>query len=264
MLVQDKVVVVSGIGPGLGSKLALHAAIEGCRGVVVSARRTEGLDAAEEAIAATGTGCAVLKQVNDIRDMASCEALVAATVERFGRIDALVNNAFGHGPSDTAENADLDGWHDPFDTNVVGTMKISRAVIAQMKTQDGDKSIVNINTMGARTISTVPETGYCISKAALAYATKQLAYEVGKYGVRVNGVHPGFMWGEPVKRHFRLRPEMYGEDMDAAYAMVAERMALKRIATDDEVARAALFLASEYASAITGVALDANAGNYLP
>lgn len=264
MLLSDKVVIVSGIGPGLGIKLAIHAAIEGARGVVVSARRQERLDMAVRAVVETGTACEVLSQVNDIRDAEACERLVAAAVARFSTVDALVNNAVHHGPLDLVETAELDGWHEQYDTNVVGTLKMSRAAIAQMQGQPGGGSIVMVNTMGARMVPIVPEAGYCVSKAALAYATKSLATEVGRHGVRVNSIYPGFMWGVPVQNHFRNEAAKTGETEQQVYDRIAQIMPLKRIATDDEVARAALFLASDYSSAITGASLDACAGNYMP
>jgi NAD(P)-dependent dehydrogenase (short-subunit alcohol dehydrogenase family) len=264
MLLSGKVVMVSGIGPGLGVKLAIHAAREGARGVVVSARRAEGLEDAARRVAETGAACEVLQQVNDIRDAEGCARLAAAAVSRFGAIDALINNALHHGPLDHVETADLDGWHEQYDTNVIGTLKMSRAVIEQMKPQPTGGAIVMVNTMGSRMAPIVPEAGYCVSKAALAYAAKSLAAEVGRHGVRVNSIYPGFMWGIPVENHFKREAAKTGETVEQVYARVAELMALKRIVTDDEVARAALFLASDYASAITGASVDANAGNYMP
>jgi NAD(P)-dependent dehydrogenase (short-subunit alcohol dehydrogenase family) len=262
MLVKDKVIIVSGIGPGLGVKLAIHAAIEGAAGVVVCARSPNHLDDAEERIRATGAPCAVLKQVNDIRKEDQCRATAEAAFNRFGRIDALINNAVFHGPLDFAETADLDSWHEQYDTNVIGTLKMSRAVTPQFR-KSGGGSIVMINTMGSRMVPIVAEAGYCTSKAALYHATKHLAREIGKANIRVNTVNPGWMWGEPVRNHLRSHPEEWGTE-EEAYAKVAAQMALPRIATDDECARAALFLASDYSSAITGASLDVNAGNYMP
>jgi NAD(P)-dependent dehydrogenase (short-subunit alcohol dehydrogenase family) len=263
MLLADKVVVVSGIGPGLGLKVAVCAAVEGARGVVVSARRAEGLDDVEQAIGETGSKCEVLKQVNDIRDEAACARLVAAAAARFGRIDALVNNAVAHG-SDLVMSADLDSWRDTYETNVIGTLKMSRAAVEQMRTQDGGGAIVNVNTMGSRTVSPIPHSAYSTSKAALAYATKQLATEVGKLGIRVNSIHPGWMWGPTSWRYLRRNLDEWGGSEEEGYARVNAKVALPRAATDDEVARASLFLVSDYAAAITGASLDANAGEYMP
>lgn len=263
MLLADKVVIISGIGPGLGSKLALHAAIEGASGVVVSARTASKLDEVEAAIAATGAKAEVLKALNDIRDMDQCRALAKAAVDRFGRIDALVNNAYYHGPmGDDVSTTDFEHWPEQFNTNVFGTLKMSQAVLPQMKAQGGG-AIVMINTMGAKMVPLESEGGYCGSKAALWNLSRKLAAEVGPDGIRVNNFHPGWMWGEPVRNALKGQTDQWGTE-EEAYAKVSSFHALRRIATDDECARAALFLASDYASAITGASLDCNAGGYMP
>src|SRR5690348_397057 len=129
MLLKDKVVIVSGIGPGLGVKLAIEAAREGAAGVVCAARSAEKLDDAEKRIGELKTRAVVLKQKTDITDKAQCEALVAATIKRFGRVDALVNSAFEHGAMDYPSSADLDSWlKGPINTNLIGTLKLTQAV----------------------------------------------------------------------------------------------------------------------------------------
>lgn len=110
MLLKNKVMVISGIGPGLGVKLAVEAAREGAAAVVIAARTALKLDDAENRIRKTGSACAVLKCVTDITDRAQCQALADAAVKQFGRIDALVNSAFLHGAMDYASTADVDAW----------------------------------------------------------------------------------------------------------------------------------------------------------
>ncbi|WP_187500870.1 SDR family NAD(P)-dependent oxidoreductase, partial [Pantoea agglomerans] len=125
-----KIVVISGIGPGLGVKLAVEAAREGARGVVVAARTIDKLDDAEARIRALGVDCGVLKVKTDITDRTQCRQLATQAVERFGRIDALVNSAFVHGTfPEPVEEADLDGWRAVFDTNVFGTMALTQEVV---------------------------------------------------------------------------------------------------------------------------------------
>lgn len=264
MLLKDRVIIISGIGPGMGIKCAINAAKEGARGVVLSARRASRLEEAEEEVAALGTGIEILTVKNDIRDEAACHRLAAATVEKFGRIDGLVNNAFEHGPLDSVESAELDGWIGAYQTNVIGTMKMSRAVIPQMKKQ-GEGYIANVNTMGSRRTPIIPEAGYCASKAGLISASRSLAEEVGKYGIRVNSVHPGWMWGYTVENSLKQHAQsIFNMNYEEAVQHVSNEMALKRIVTDDEVSLATLFLVSKYASGITGVILDANGGNWMP
>ncbi|XXA07249.1 SDR family NAD(P)-dependent oxidoreductase [Paraburkholderia sp. A3BS-1L] len=136
MLLNNKVVIVSGIGPGLGMKLAVEAAREGARAVVLAARTAAKLDVAEARIRELNVDCEVFKCVTDITDRAQCSTLAEATVARFGRIDALVNSAFVHGNfPEPVDGADLDGWRAVFDTNLVGTMTITQEVVARMKAQ---------------------------------------------------------------------------------------------------------------------------------
>ena len=263
MLLKNKIVIISGIGPGLGVKLAVEAAREGAAGVIAAARSADKLDDAEKRMHEVNPRCKVLKQVTDITDRTQCDALVAAAIKQFGRIDALVNSAFVHGAMDYVSTADLDSWALPLQTNLIGTLKLTQAVLPQMKKQGGG-AIVMINTMAARQVPPLGEAGYAASKSALANSAKYLAKEVGPDNIRVNSVHMGWMWGAPVQGYMEWQAQELKVPMEQLKAQVAASIPLGRIPTDDECARAALFLVSDYASAVTGAALDANGGAYMP
>jgi NAD(P)-dependent dehydrogenase (short-subunit alcohol dehydrogenase family) len=263
VLLKDKIVIVSGIGPGLGVKLAVEAAREGAAGVVAAARSAEKLDDAEKRVREVNPNCKVLKIVTDITDRAQCDALVTATIKTFGRIDALVNSAFIHGEMDYVSTAKLDDWAAVLGTNLIGTLKLTQAVLPQMQKQGGG-AIVMINTMAARQVPPLGEAGYAASKSALANSAKYLAKEVGKDNIRVNSIHMGWMWGAPVQGYMEWQASEHKVPVETLKAQVAASIPLGRIPTDDECARAALFLVSDYASAVTGAALDANGGAYMP
>lgn len=263
MLLKDKIVIVSGIGPGLGVKLAVEAAREGAAGVAIAARSAEKLEDAEARIRAVSATTAVLKCVTDITDRAQCERLANATVAKFGRIDALVNSAFLHGDMDYVSSAKLDDWNAVLGTNLLGTLKLTQCVLPQMKKQHGG-AIVMINTMAARVVPPLGEAGYAASKAALANSAKYLAKEVGPDNIRVNTIHMGWMWGAPVQGYFEWQAQEKKVSVESLKAKIASTIPLGRIPTDDECARAALFLVSDYASAVTGASLDANGGSYMP
>ena len=263
MLLKNKIVVVSGIGPGLGVKLAIEAAREGATGIVAAARSAEKLDDAERRVKEINPNCKVLKVVTDITDRASCEAMAAAAVKTFGRIDALVNSAFIHGEMDYASTAQLDGWMSVMNTNLIGTLKMTQAVIPQMKAQKSG-AIVMVNTMAVRTIPSLGEAGYAASKAALGNSAKWLAKELGPSGIRVNTIHMGWMWGAPVQGYMEWQANELKLPLEQLKGSVEASIPLGRMPTDDECARAALFLVSDYASAVTGAALDANGGMYMP
>src|SRR5438132_3440217 len=117
MLLHDKVIIVSGIGPGLGVKLAVEAAREGARAVAIAARTAAKLDDAQARIDQLGVDCEVLKLPTDITDRAQCRHLAQEVMRKFGRIDAHVNSAFLHGNfPEPMEAADLDVWRQVFDT----------------------------------------------------------------------------------------------------------------------------------------------------
>jgi NAD(P)-dependent dehydrogenase (short-subunit alcohol dehydrogenase family) len=263
VLLKDKVVIVSGIGPGLGVKLAVEAAREGARAVVAAARTPEKLDDAQQRIRALGVKAEVLKCVTDITDRAQCERLAAETVQRYGRIDALINSAYFHGEMDFVSSAELERWPAVFETNLYGTLKLTQAVIPHMQRQKSG-AIVMINTMATRQIPPLGEAGYAASKAALAQASKWLAKELGPHGIRVNSAYMGWMWGAPVAGYVAWQAQQRQVPEEQIKAQIAAGIPLGRIPTDDECARAALFLASDCASAVTGAALDVNGGAYLP
>ncbi len=261
MLLKDKVVIVSGIGPGLGIELAKQAAAEGAS-LAVAARTASKLDDAEQAVAELGLGTKVLKVPTDIADADQCQRLVDQTLETFGRIDVLINSAYNPGAFDLVENADLDGWRSAMDVNLFGTMQLSLAAIEPMKAAGGG-NIVMINTMVTR-VPMPTQAGYGASKAALASATAHMAKELGPYNIRVNSAYMGWMWGPPVQSYFEQQAEATGRPIEELKAEVAQNIPLRRIPDDSECAKAAIFLASDYSTVITGAALDVNGGEYIP
>lgn len=261
MLLKNKVVIVSGIGPGLGVKLAVEAAREGACAVVLGARTASKLDDAEARIRALGTDCEVLKVVLDITDRAQCKSMAQQTVQRFGRIDALLNSAYVHGNFEPVEMADLEAWRATFDTNVVGTMNLTLEVVPYMKVQRGG-AIAMINTQATR--KPFPgESGYAASKGALAVAVKFLARELGEHGIRVNSVFMGWMWGAPVQGYVRHAAAEQNVAQEQIIGQITANIPLGHIPTDDDCAKAALFLVSDYAKAVTGASLDANGGEFM-
>lgn len=261
MLLEGKVIVVSGIGPGLGVKLAVEAAREGARGIVLAARSPAKLDEAQERVGAVSRACQTLKVPTDIRDPAQCGRLADAAIERFGRIDGLVNSAFEHGAFEPVASGDLRHWQSAYETNVAGSMQMTRAVVPAMTAQGGG-AVVMINTMAA--VKPFPgEAGYAVSKGALLVAAKYLAIELGSSNIRVNTARMGWMWGAPVQGYVEHMARAQGVSEQKVVDAIAANIPLRRLVTDDECARAALFLLSDYASAITGAIIDVNGGEAL-
>ncbi|TMB54838.1 MAG: SDR family oxidoreductase [Deltaproteobacteria bacterium] len=257
MLLAGQVALVSGIGPGLGRSIALALAREGAD-VVLAARTATALDAVAAEVEAVGRRA--LAVPTDLAQPEQCRRLAETAHAAFGRIDVLVNNAFRSGPYDAVDASRLEDWRAVFDVNVFGTLALSQAVIPFMKTA-GRGSIVMINSMSMRIIE--PHFGsYAASKGALLTAAQTMAKELGTSGIRVNSVVPGYIWGPALERYFADLARQRGTTPAAVYAEVASRTALGRIPTSDDVAAAVVFFASDLSRAVTGQALDVNAGHY--
>lgn len=257
MLLDGRVVIVSGVGPGLGGRVATAAAAEGAA-VVLAARNRETLARVEADIDAAGGEALCVP--TDLTEDRACGDLVAATVGRFGRVDGLVNNAF-HGPTgDALVDADLDGWRRTFDVNVWGTLTLTREVARKMQ-DAGSGSIVFVASMALR-IGMARQGGYAASKGALVAASRVLATELGPAGVRVNAVLPGWMWGPNVEIYCAFEAHRRAITPEAVRDEIAAAIPLRRVPTDAECAGAVLFMLSDLASAVTGQALDVNGGQF--
>ncbi len=259
MIVAGKAVVLSGVGPGLGRKLALLAAAEGASvalGTLPSeVAFVEGV--VREIEAAGGQAIAMGA---DVTDPKQCTQLAEATVAAFGRIDGLVNIAYRIGGR-LFEEADLDDWRRTHDVIFWGALYMARAVLPAMK-QAGGGAIVNVSTQGS--VRPLPGQGdYATAKAALNAATRTLARELGKYNIRCNTPRIGRMWGVPFETAYRARAEAQGVPLDSLLGDVTAGIALGRIPTDDECAKAVLLLLSDYAAVITGAAIDINGGEFM-
>src|SRR6184192_856422 len=236
---------------------ALACAREGAD-VVLAARTAAALEAVAAEVRSLGRRA--LAVPTDVARPEDCRRLADAAHAELGRIDVLVNNAFRSAPYEPVEEASMEDWRRIFDVNLFGAVQLSQAVIPCMKAQGGG-CIVMIGSMSMRVIE--PRFGgYAASKAALVSAVQTLAKELGAAGIRVNSVVPGYIWGPALERYFADLARQRGTTPEAVYAEVASRTALGRIPTSEDVAAAVVFFASELARAVTGQALDVNAGHY--
>lgn len=254
--------MITGIGPGLGSKLAL-AALEQGASVVLASRNTDRLIHFEESAVDKGfSSQSILKHPADITDRGVCDALADHAVSHFGRIDALINSAYDPGSFSSVDRADLDSWQRPMQVNLFGTLQLTQAVVPHMRAHGGG-SIVMVNTMAVHK-PMLFNGGYAASKAALASASAHLALELGADNIRVNSVYLGWMWGTSVEEYMRGEAQQRGVDLETVKAEVIRQIPLGRIPTDDECAKAALFFASDLSSVVTGASLDVNGGDFMP
>ncbi|MFF5206500.1 SDR family oxidoreductase [Streptosporangium sp. NPDC000396] len=253
-MLHQKIVVITGAGPGLGRTLTRLMSGEGAT-VVVAARTA----ATVEKIAAEVPGALAIPA--DVTRTEEVEALAATVTGRFGRVDVLVNAAF---PGTHRKNVldmsagDLAAWREAVDIGSYGTLLACRFFAPHMVAQ-GSGAIVNVTSMSSRR-GYAGRSDFAVGKAGAHLLSHCLADELGPYGVRVNCVAPGWIAGEALDDWMRTRADAEGVTYEDIVARDVSAMALRRIATEEDVARAIIFLASDQAKAITGATLDVNAG----
>lgn len=258
-LLQGRTVLVSGVGTGLGHQVAAAVVRDG--GNAVLGART-GANLAEAAAELDPGGTHTAHRATDITDERQCEALAALAVERFGRLDAVVHVAARDDHFGGLQDADFAAWQAVLDVNLLGTLRMTRACLPALRERGG--SVVVIGTQSSVAApSQVRQAAYAASKGALTSAMYSLARELGPHRIRVNTVLPGWMWGPPVEAYVRFTASAEGVPEADVLARLASRMALPELATDGDVADAAVFLASDRARAITGQSLLVNAGELM-
>ncbi|UYQ62727.1 SDR family oxidoreductase [Streptomyces peucetius] len=259
MLLQGRTVIVSGVGAGLGHQVA--ATVVGNGGNAVLGARTEASLAASARESDPG-GTRTAYRVTDITDETQCEALAALALERFGRIDAVVHVAAWDSCFGGLQDADFATWQGVLDVNLLGTLRMTRACLPGLKKRGG--AVVFIGTQSAVAApSQVRHAAYAASKGALTSAMYSLARELGPDRIRVNTVLPGWMWGPPVRAYVRSAARAEGVPEAEVLGRLTGRVALPDLATDRDVAEAAVFLASDRARSITGQSLLVNAGELM-
>lgn len=257
MLLQNRVAIVSGIGPGMGRDISLALARQGAD-LVLAARGADKLASVAAEVRALGRRAVAIP--TDIANADDCRRLVDTAAGELGRIDILVNNAFKGGVEPLFADADLAEWRKVFDVNVFGSLQLTQAVVPHLRRQGGG-SIVFINSMSMRVIE--PRfAGYASSKGALMIAAQSLARELGPDRIRVNSVVPGYIWGAALEGYFKSLAAQQGVTPDDIYRQIASRTALHHIPTSEEIADAVLFFASDLSRVITGQALDVNGGHF--
>ncbi|MEK9647326.1 MAG: glucose 1-dehydrogenase [Alphaproteobacteria bacterium] len=242
MRLQDKVAIVTGAASGMGAATARLFAAEGAK--VVLADITEDAGAA---LAAEIGGDARFQKL-DVTSEADWEALVAATLSAFGRIDVLINNAGVSGSHPDVLNTAT--WDEQMNVNARGVFLGMRAVIPQMQAAGGG-SIVNISSISGLVGQRFVHMGYNAAKGAVRLATKAAAVQFARDNIRVNSVHPGMM---PA-----MRTSMMSADPEVRRKMI-RAVPMGREGRVEEVAHANLFLASDDASYITGIEVPVDGG----
>lgn len=251
--IQGGVAIVTGSATGLGAAAAKLLATKGCH-AVINYTKSES-EAEETAAACEALGVETLLCRADVSSDADCRRMVQETMERWGRVDALINNA---GTTVFAAAADLDGlsaedFQHVYSVNVVGPFQMTRAVVPHMQAA-GHGAIVNVSSV-AGVMGIGSSIAYVASKGALNSMTLSLARALGPE-IRVNAICPGFIQGR------WLRGGLGEEQYDAVKAHVESTTPLRKAATPEEIAEAAVWFI-DGAGLVTGETLMVDAGLHL-
>jgi NAD(P)-dependent dehydrogenase (short-subunit alcohol dehydrogenase family) len=242
----------------LGREVARLALRDGAK-VVLAARTESVLETTAKELDPSGERVAHAR--TDITCAEDCEALAALAVERFGAIDAAVQVAAYENVFGGLHDTDFENWRRAFDTTVLGSLTLIRAIAPEMK-RAGGGALVLVGSL-SMFLPQLPQAGYAASKGALLSAMYYLAQELGPDRIRVNMVVPSWMWGPPVQGFVKVRAKTKGVPEEAIMDEIKSRIPLGEIVPDEDVAEAVLFLASDRARCITGHALMVNGGEMM-
>lgn len=246
-LLENRTVIVTGAAAGIGQAFALHLAENGAKVVVADIGPA---DETMTALAALGAQAHYVRV--DVSDQASVDNMARETIERFGAIDGLINNAayFREVKLTNFEDIDPAQWDRIFAVNVKGLWQCCKAVMPQMRTQ-GSGSIVNI----ASVVALAGQPGYLqyvATKGAVLSMTKGLAKEVGKHGVRVNCIAPGFVLTDATAN----RPDEWKQSFLKARALSREQRPADLVGT-------ATYLVSDLSDFVTGQTIVVDGGHIM-
>lgn len=246
MLLEDKAAIVTGGAMGIGKGIALKFAAEGCDVVIVDISDAEGNKTADEVSRLGRTGIYLRCDITDSRQV---QDMVQKAIDRFGKVDILVNNAGGvlavH-PGGSIVDITDEQWEKVIDLNLKSAFLCCRALATHMKERKYGK-IINLSSIGFVQPSDSVIHYHC-AKGGVVGLTTNLAFDMAPFNVNVNAIMPGPIrtpFWEPITRNI--------EDKDAFFAEIGrQNVPLQRIGTPEDIAGAALFLASELSSYVTG------------
>lgn len=245
----NKVAIITGSGRGIGRGIAKHFASAGAKVVIATLDEQEGLEVEQEILQAGGSALCI---PTDVESDSSIQSMVDKTIEKFSKIDVLVNNA-GITLFKPLFEATLEDWNRVINIDLRGSFLCSKYVAKHMK-DSGGGSIINISSNHA--IATLPDTEmYAAAKGGINSMTKSMALSLGKYNIRVNAICPGFT-DTP---HYRTWLDQH-ENPSLIENEVLKLHAHGKICTPEDIANLALFLATDQSSKMTGESIVLDGG----
>ena len=252
----DKAAIITGGGYGIGKQIALLYGKAGAR-VVIAARSIGPMK--ETCAELERAGVKAIYVVADVSKEADCAKMAEETIKAFGRIDILVNNAGIAGPTKRITDMSLAEWQETIDIDLTGTWLATRAVLPAMD-QQRSGIILNISS-GAGRRGYPMRSPYAAAKWAMIGLTQTIAGEWGTRGIRCNCICPGAIAGDRIERVMHARADALNVPYEQVRGMFLSQAAMARMATEEEVARVALFLASDVSAGVTGQTVNVDCGS---
>ena len=253
-MLRDHTVIVTGASQGIGRRIAVEFADRGAN--VVLAARSEGIHETAEAIDAPNR---TLPVETDVTDERAVERTVQRTVDEFGGVDAVVNNAGIAGPTAPVEAVSLEEWQRTMDVNVTGTFLLTKHAVPYLRKSDR-ASVVNLSSIsGKRPLEN--RTPYAASKMAVIGLTRTLAFELGDDGITVNAICPGPTKGPRIERVIEKQAEQLGVSYEEAkHRVFTDDAALGDLVDPEDVAEMAAYLVSDRGRHVTAQDLNVDGG----
>lgn len=253
---EGRVALITGAGTGIGRELALAYTREGAR-LAIGARRLEPLEETARAVQAIGGECLVVQ--TDVTDEAACRSLVERTVERYGRLDVLLNNAGLPGTDMPVAEMTLENWNATIAVNVTGPMLLTREALRQAMLPARSGNVQFFSSAAAKKIRE-RKAHYAVAKMGLIPLAQTLALEVAPHGIRVNTIVVGLVGGDLVDAWIARTARESGSSEDQVRAGLVAGIPIRRALDPREIASLSVFLASDESSSITGQNINATGG----
>jgi NAD(P)-dependent dehydrogenase (short-subunit alcohol dehydrogenase family) len=253
---EGKVAIITGASTGLGPVMAAMFVREGAK-VLLAARRE---DLVQEAARAAGGGAIAIRA--DVTNEDDVAAMVDRAIQEFDHVDIMCNNAAAPGTDLWIWEQTLENWNATIAIDVTAAMLCTREVVRQSMLERGSGVILNFSSTAGFT-GMVRKTHYVTAKASLRAFTKAAALELGPKGIRVNCVVPGGIDTELLQNYMRRMAAEQGIDYETLRERSMQGTPLRTISTPEDIANAALFLASDEARTITGQSIPVDAGSYM-
>jgi 3-oxoacyl-[acyl-carrier protein] reductase len=246
-MIKGKVAMVTGAGGGVGKAISMRLASEGCKVVLLGRDRTKLQKVASE----IGNKSSTMTVITDITKEAEILSAIDQTIKSFDKIDILINNAGIINDPVLFHEMTEDQWDDLIETNLTGTLRMTKAVIPVMM-KNGGGSIVNISSvLGIRSIPKVPLSVYGVTKAGVIMFTKSIAVEYGQYEIRCNCIAPSTI------RSSIIEPYLQDEE---AKKVLESTFPLRKVGEPEDIAGAVVYLCSDDSKWVTGTIMMVDGG----